>query len=133
MVPEEEREKVIMKKCVSIFLIVIILSLTACGGDEPTASNKAVSCAKEAIEIAEGYLAYDIDYKEASERLDELQEDMEYVSEMSNDEEHYYADFSIRTNLLGLSTALISDNHKSSDETYDKIQEIIDELQECIN
>lgn len=122
-----------MNKYASIFLIVIILSLTACGNDEPKASNKAVSCANEAIEIAEGYLAYDIDYKEASERLDALREDMEYVSEMSQDEEHYYADFSINSKLLGLSTALTSDNYKSSDETYDKIQEIIDELQEYIN
>ena len=132
MVPEEEREKVIMKKCVSIFLIVIILSLTACGGDEPTASSKAVSCAKEAIEIAEGYLAYDIDYKEASEQLDELYEDMEYVSDMSHEDEHYHGDFGIQCDLLALSSALISDNYDSSDETYDKIQEIIGNLKESI-
>ncbi|MGN0321277.1 MAG: hypothetical protein ACI4D1_10215 [Lachnospira sp.] len=122
-----------MKKCFPIFLFVIILLLTACGNDGPKASNKAISCAKEAVEIAEGYLSYDIDYDEANERLNELREDMEYVSEMSKDDEHYSADFSIQINLLGLSTALVSDNYKSSDETYDKIQEIIDELQEYIN
>lgn len=121
-----------MKKIISVFLLVIALSLTACGDTKKQASEKAMACAKEAIEIAEGYLAYDIDYKNASKRLDELQEDMGYVSEMSHDEEHYYADFSIRSKLLGLSTALTSDNYKSSDETYDKIQEIIDELKESI-
>lgn len=121
-----------MKKFLSLFTIIIAFSLVACGKDNTPASDKAISCAKEAIEIAEGYLAYDIDYKEASEQLDELYEDMEYVSDMPREDEHYHGDFGIQCDLLALSSALISDNYDSSDETYDKIQEIIGNLKESI-
>lgn len=121
-----------MKKTLSLFITIIALSLIGCGSNSTPASNKAISCAKEAIEIAESYLSYDIDYEEAIESLDELYEDMEYVSDMSRDDEHYYGDFRIQCDLLVLSSALLSDNYYSSDETYDKIQEIIGNLKESI-
>lgn len=121
-----------MKKLLSLFTILLALSLTACSEDHTPASPKAIACAKEAVEIAEDYLSYDIDYQKASERLDELREDMAYVSDMSKDDEHYYGDFAIQCDLLSLSSALVSDNHKSTNETYDKIQEIIDGIKEDI-
>lgn len=123
-----------MKKYFSLFITIIALSLTGCSGnDNPKASDKAISCAKEAIEIAEGYLTYDIDFKEAKNRLDELQEDMEYVSTMSKEEECYYPDFSINSKLISLSIALVSDNYDGNSETYDEIQGIIVDLQEYID
>lgn len=121
-----------MKKIISVFLLVIALSLTACGGSEQRASKKAIACANEAIEVAEAYLAYDIDYDEASERMDELKEDMEYVSNMSREDEHYMGDFLIECDIVALSSSIAVDNSSSTDKTYESIQEHIEKLKEAI-
>ena len=41
--------------------------------------------------------------------MDELREDIEYVSDMSKEDEHNYGDFAIQCDLLSLSSALVSD------------------------
>ena len=119
-----------MKKSLSLFITVIALSLTGCNGSSTPTSDKAIACAKEAIEVSESYLAYDIDYDEAKERIDELKEDMAYVSEMSKDEENYKGDYNISFDLTMLSFALMQDEHNSSDETYKDLQEAIENLRE---
>lgn len=45
-----------MKKILSLFTILLALSLSACGEDSTPVSSKAIACAKEAVEIAEDYL-----------------------------------------------------------------------------
>ena len=96
-------------------------------------SDKAVSCANKAIETAEKYLSYALDYKEATEIINDLQSDMEYVSVLSMEASNYFPDFNIRSVLMRLSIDLIDDNFKGSDETYSKIQDDIEELKDLIN
>ncbi len=112
-----------------------MLFLAACGSSKKDSapSDKAVSCANKAIETAEKYLSYELDYKAAKEIIDDLQSDMEYVSDLSMEDSNYFPDFNIRSALMGLSIDLIDDNFKSSDETYSKIQDDIDELKDLIN
>lgn len=121
-----------MKRYLSLFIIVIALSLTGCGGSSTPASDKAIACAKEAIEVAESYLAYDIDYDEARERIDELKEDMEYVDDMSREDENYRGDYGIQFDISMLSFAIMQDEHNGSNETYQDVQEKIEDLKESI-
>ena len=122
-----------MKNVFLFFLIVIILSLTACGGDELRASNKAIACANEAIKIGEAYLAYDMDYDEATELLNELQNDMSYVTEDSNtNDEHHVPDLELSVAIQSLNLALIGDKFDRTNETYDEVQAAVDALKENI-
>lgn len=123
-----------MKKSLSVlFIIVIVLSLTGCGGSELTASNKALACANEAVKIGESYLSYEITYKEASARIDELQSDMNYIHDDSDDNSpNHIADLSISSDILALSLALTNDNYNSSAGTYDEIAEVINSLKDDI-
>lgn len=75
----------IMRKYIFIPLCFIMLFLSACGTSKKDSvpSDKAISCANKAIETAEKYLSYELDYKEAAEIIDDLQSDMEYVSDLS--------------------------------------------------
>jgi len=122
-----------MKKYLSLFITVIALSLTGCGGSELTASNKALACANEAVKIGEAYLAYDMDYDEASKLLNEIQNDMSYVTEDSNDDdEHHIPDLGISVAINSLSISLIDDNYDGTNETYDEVQSAVDTLKEKI-
>lgn len=133
VVPEEEREEKIMKKRFFVFLAVIVLSLTACGGNKLTASNKAISCANEAIEIGEAYLSYDMNYDEAEELLNALQEDMSYVTEDSNiEDEHHIPDLGIYSAIQSLNISLITDNYNGTNKTYDEVQSAVETLKEKI-
>lgn len=124
-----------MRKYIFIPLCFIMLFLSACGTSKKDSvpSDKAISCANKAIETAEKYLSYELDYKEAAEIIDDLQSDMEYVSDLSMEDSNYFPDFNIRSALMGLSIDLIDDNFKGSDETYSKIQDDIEELKNLIN
>lgn len=124
-----------MKKYIFILLCFIMLFLSACGSSKKDnlPSDKAVSCANKAIETAEKYLSYEFDYKEAKEIIDDLQSDMEYVSDLSTEDPNYFPDFNIRSALMSLSIDLTDDNFKGSDETYSKIQDDIEELKALID
>lgn len=122
-----------MKKQFLIFLSVISLTLTACGDKKLTASNKAISCANKAIEIGEDYLSYDMKYTEAAKLLDEIQNDMSYVTDDSNeDDEHHIPDLAISSAVLSLQISLIDDNYKNTNKTYDEVQSSVDKLKEEI-
>lgn len=112
-----------------------MLFLSACGTSKKDSvpSDKAISCANKAIETAEKYLSYELDYKEAAEIIDDLRSDMEYVSDLSTEDSNYFPDFNIRSALMGLSIDLTDDNFKGSDETYSKIQGDIEELKDLID
>lgn len=124
-----------LKKYIFILLCFTILFLAACGSSKKDSipSDKAISCTNKAIETAEKYLSYELDYKEAAEIIDDLQSDMEYVSNLSMEDSNYFPDVNIRSALMGLSIDLIDDNFKGSDETYSKIQEDIEDLKELID
>ena len=124
-----------LKKYIFILLCFTMLFLAACGSSKKMCvpSDKAVSCANKAIETAEKYLSYALDYKEATEIINDLQSDMEYVSVLSMEASNYFPYFNIRSVLMRLSIDLIDDNFKGSDETYSKIQDDIEELKKLIN
>ena len=124
-----------LKKYIFILLCFTMLFLAACGSSKKDSvpSDIAVSCSNKAIETAEKYLSYELDYKEAKEIIDDLQSDMEYVSDLSTEDPNYFPDSNIHTAIMGLSIHLIDDNFKGSDETYSKIQDDIEELKKLID
>lgn len=120
-----------LRKITALLTLFAVLILSSCGNGS-AASDKAISCANEAVKTAEGYLAFDIEYKEAYEKISELQEKMSYLSEMNSEDAHYFADTYIRNDIAALSLALVSDNYENTPSTYDKISEIITQLKEHI-
>lgn len=122
-----------MKKLSMLFVInVLFCFLVGCGGTDSKPSAKAISCASSAIEIGENYLSGDTDYSSAHNGIEEIQEELEYIDDLTSDDENYFADQKIQLHIMSLSIDLISDNKESSSESYDKVQEDIDVLKEDI-
>ena len=91
--------------------IAILFTVSGCSGTN--ASDKAVSVAKQVIETIDDYLDGKITYKSASEKNDDLCEEMAEIGD-----KHKTADFSINSSILILSSKLLWDNYDSTDETY---------------
>ncbi len=67
------------EKMISILVaIAILFTVSGCSGTN--ASDKAVSVAKQVIETIDDYLDGKITYKSASEKNDDLCEEMAYVT-----------------------------------------------------
>ena len=109
------------KKLCAVLLVIIVFALTACGSTN--ASSKAVSIAKTAIEVADKYLDSKITAKEATEKLDELTAEMEYVDELTTEDKNKVADFSISSSILILSSSITIDDYKETSDTYEKVVE----------
>lgn len=118
-----------MKKLLVLLLILIFVpfTITACC---KKASDKAITVAKSAVDIADGYLDYEITYSEASNAIDELQEDMEYVDNLAQNDKNKAKDFGISTDLLSLSSSLLIDDYQDTSESYDKVVEARNRLAE---
>ena len=124
-----------MRRTVSMILAVVMLAaiLTGCGS-KVEASEKGISIARSAIQIADDYLDNEITGDRAMDKLDELSEKMEYLDSMprDTDEENsqYLADFGISTDLTMLAHEILFD--KNGENRYDKIIEIRNDLAETI-
>lgn len=124
-----------MKRTASLILAVLMLAaiLTGCG-TKVEASEKGISIARSAIQIADDYLDNEITGDRAIDKLDELSEKMEYLDSMprDTDEENsqYLADFGISTDLTMLAHEILFD--KNGENRYDKIIEIRNDLAETI-
>lgn len=110
------------KRAIVLTLIIsLVLTLfTACGGGTK-ASKKAISVAENAIQVVDDYLDGKITATAANDKLKELKKEMEYVDTLTSDDKNKASDFSISTSLTTLSSSILSDSYKSSDDTYDKI------------
>ena len=120
-----------MRNTVALFLALVMLVavLTGCGG-KVEASEKGISIARSAIQIADDYLDNEITGDRAMDKLDELSEKMDYLDSMPRDTDEqntqYLADFGISTDLTLLSHEILFD--KNGENRYDKIIEIRNEL-----
>lgn len=116
-----------MKKIISLSLVaLLVFSLTACG--DPKVSKKAISCGTKALEVADDYIDETIDANKAREKLDELKSEMEYVDDMSQDDENKAGDFSVQSGLSVLSSAILNDSITDDDKSYLKVKDARDNL-----
>lgn len=101
-------------------LLAIGNLLTGCSGGTK-ASKKAVSVAKQAVEVADEYLDGGLTYSEAIDKLDALESDMAYVDDLDAGDEHKTADWSISVSIVLLSSNILFDHMDSTSESYDKV------------
>lgn len=124
--------KQITSSAKKMLCIALMSTLVACSGSDPKASDKAISVGKQAIVTVDDYLDGNITYDEADNKLSELYDDMSYVSDMDEDDEHKAYDSSIEVDLLTISHNVTMDHFQGSNETYDDIMESRNELAEKI-
>lgn len=115
------------KRIISVLAISLSTLMLCSCGSKVYASSKAISVAEQAIEITDQYLDGDVDYDEISDKLDELHDEMDYVSDMptdtSDEVKQHSADASISSDLVILSSKVLSDHFNGTNETYDAIVE----------
>lgn len=119
-----------MKKALCCALVAAMLLCTnGCSGGGTALSDKALSVAKQAVEVADAYIDMEIDSDEAEEKLDALEEEMEYSFDLAIDDEHK-ADYTISVDLTLLSSAISNDSYDNTSESYDKVVEARNSLAE---
>ena len=113
-----------MKKTLVLILAVVLL-LSACSGTKVTASAKAVSLAKQAVEAIDGYLDGDTSYKEAHAAVEEAARKMEYTSSYKAPDwtEEQRTDWFIHSELVSVAHDLLMDNYEGTPERYNEIVE----------
>lgn len=106
--------------------VVSGLVICGCGGGSEL-SSKAQAVAKQAVEVADGYLDGELDYDAASEVLDELDEEMEYVY---GNEDPNMDDMGVSSDISLLSHAILMDDLDETSESYD---EVVDKRNDIAN
>jgi len=98
------------------------------GGGGTALSDKALSVAKQAVEVADAYIDMEIDSDEADEKLDALKEEMEYTDDLPAEDKS--EDYVISTDLTLISHAILMDSIDNTSESYDKVVEARNSLAE---
>lgn len=121
------------KLCVAILSICVMLS--ACG-HEPIASTKALTNAKNAANIGQEYLDGSISYHDAIVLLDDIYENLDYVSNYTVDErledKQKYADDDLHAYILILQSSINSDGWHGDVDSFNKVQDNLDKLNKLI-
>ena len=124
------------KHAVSLLMIICIFVLFGCGQNSTDyGSQKGQSCAKQAIEAITSYCNGTFTYERTKNTLDKLYEDMDYVSESSDEDKNpnHLADFGIQVSILQAGHDLLMDNYDNDANSYQELQNDIDELQKYID
>ena len=135
-----EKRKTIIKK-VSLVLIPLalllvlwlIISIVFGFGKSSKlkdASNKAISIGTQVVEVVDSYLDNKILNDTAQDKVDALLEELNYVNDLTESDENYPDDLYMQINVLGVSTAILFDDMKHTDETYDGVLKARNELAE---
>jgi len=118
-----------MKKALCCTLVAAMLLFTnGCSGGGTALSDKALSVAKQAVEVADAYIDMEIDSDEADEKLDALKEEMEYTDDLPAEDKS--EDYVISTDLTLISHAILMDSIDNTSESYDKVVEARNSLAE---
>lgn len=118
------------RKAAIIFTILSALLLASCGTEERTASEKAISVGKQALEATDCYLDGEATYDRAYEKIGDLYSDMSYVSDQEFNEEHHAEDSMIRTHISSIQTRLTSDNFHNDSDSYKELLDARNKLAE---
>lgn len=122
-----------MRKVFALLLILAVL-LCGCSQAKVTASAKAVSLAKQAVEAIDGYLDGTMSYKDAHDAVEEVTRKMEYASNYKAPDwtEEQKTDWFIHSALVSAGHDLIMDNYEGTPETYDEIVKQRNEIAELV-
>lgn len=101
-------------------LFTLVGFLTGCNGGTK-ASDKAVSVAKRAIQVADDYLDGKLSYSEANDKLVVLDAEMDYANDLDIKAENKAADVSISVDITILSSSIFQDYYYGTSESYDKV------------
>ena len=109
-----------MKRITMLALaVVMLLSLVACGGAD--GSEDAISVGKNAVSVADRYLDGNMSADDARDKLEDLLERMDYLDDMTAEDEWYYEDHLIRGYISSLNTYILLDD-------YGKIESVRNDL-----
>ena len=105
-----------------IFLLVtkVVVTLQENG---KTPSSKALSVAKQAIQVADDYLDGKITGNKAKAEFDGFNESMKYVDDLSRTDKNRQEDYNIQHGIFILSTSISTDDYKKTSESYDHVME----------
>ena len=127
-----------MKRFISTILVGFILFstitfLSGCGGGKPNdVSDQHYQYALKAIEIADGYLDFDLTVDEAYAEISELEERKEELPDGKVGDKTHAKDFSIESNVSMLSSALVRGYLDLDTDIYDDVLERRNSLAKAI-
>lgn len=116
-----------MKKTVSLILAVVMLAGMLTGCNSVNASEEAVSIGMNAISVADRYLDGSMDADDAIKKLDDLYDRMEYVDDLTPDDEYYHYDFGVRAHISSLRTYIYLDDYAKIKSTRNELAKDVGE------
>lgn len=126
-----------LKKKFLLFILSFTIIFSGCGSTKYTASNKAIAGAKNAVEIGEKYLSYDLSGKEAKKKMDDILDTLSYIKDYTHEnkeeDKEKFADYILYMSLTCLDLAIFNDSGTLGDsESYDKVKDNVKDLKEKI-
>ena len=123
-----------MKKMIVVLLLISSVLLCSCVAKvESKASSKALSVAKQAIQVLDGYLDGTTNNKECINKLKELNDQLDYVhgnkSQMSDEET---ADWQISARITAANHKVLMDGTNGNAATYQEVIDARNELAKII-
>lgn len=121
----------VLALCLAIALTIL---LVGCGADSKSkASQKAISCGSAVLQICEDYSNHTITAKEACDKVNEILDEMKYVSELTSDDDNKVPDLSVQVAISSIAIDLITEVHTPTDKSYDKLLEDVETLKNKID
>lgn len=123
-------------KLISFSFLACSIILASCGTG-PIASDRAISRAQNAVEVAENYISGDLGGEDASGQMEEIKEELAYASEYTAEERsedsQKNADYYLYADISFLETSIILDYGSRGDaESFEKVKECTDNLRDDI-
>ena len=115
-------------------IIAVLLALVvflSCGcGSKTKASDKAISVAKQAVEVADNYLDGKVSKDIAYDKLNSLYDEMSYVDNLTDSDPNKTEDFYIQLDTLHLSTSVLLNDINNDSKSYDEVIKARNDLAE---
>lgn len=121
-----------MKRFLALVLVaaITLASLCACSNNAVNVSEKALAIAQSAIEATDDYLDSKVGYDEVSNKLTELENEMNYVYDKTDEERMKNNDFYVLSDITIIRSCITNDNFYNSDTSYKEIIEARNSLAE---
>lgn len=120
------------------FLLLVSLISIGCGKTKYNASDKALSCANQAIKAGHQYMDGDRSADEVKNTLEHLCATMSYAKDYTYDEksddDEKYADADLQFYISHLSTDIVLDTGISADtDSFDDVKETVKKLEQLVD
>ena len=101
-----------MKRIIALLIASVLLSMILVGCGKPSdVSNEMYIIGETALQVADNYMAYKIDYDAARSKIDKLTEDAQVIYDRNKGTQYSSGDLTLKMLITEMSISMISANY----------------------